>query len=556
MNSLLWRGQGDHLIFVLNTSLKAPTLLADTTAPDAPASGTGAPVQPGVDSSPSGSNRPLTRREIRERERAIELAAQPPLASPPAEQQTAAEPAGMTATAVLPIVPEVPTRTAVIPIAPQPAPRTASSYSALLESLVLPTPDAAPLATAQSLAAAPKAAISIPPVEQPPAVAAEFSSTEFASTEFASSGAPTQRRSRRAASVDFDVASTPTVSADFGAVTGERRAVRGLGPMVAEIPLPVAPSRRTAATPSDAAAEGAGTAPLSSSPFASSPFASEPLTAAPFTSAQFTSAPSASRPAPSRAASSAPAAPAPSKAGVLRPLGRRIVAKTSVVVAMGFVALMAVATSVPAEALLTADDVKAATILAKSSASNEPGQSIVASGADSITVQADGYETSTIAEAAAASGIRMEATFVNNPNGTVQWPFAVGVHVGDRFGYRDCAGCSSNHGGQDFNPGLGAEIQSIADGVVTLAEDGEGSLGVHMMIEHEINGETVTSVYAHMQHGTMLYTVGDIVKAGDVIGNTGNTGMSTGPHLHFEIRLGGISGTKVDPLDWLYANTN
>jgi murein DD-endopeptidase MepM/ murein hydrolase activator NlpD len=537
----------------LNTSLKVPTLLADTTAPDAPAPGTGAPVQPGVDSSPSGSNRPLTRREIRERERAIELAAQPPLASPSGEQQAAApsageqaaaEPAGLTATAVLPIVPEVPTRTAVIPIAPQPAPRTASSYSALLESLVLPTPDAAPLATAQSLAAAPKAAISIPPLEQPPAVA-----TEFGSTEFASSGAPTQRRSRRAASVDFDVASTPTVSADFGAVTGERRAVRGLGPMVAEIPLPIAPSRRTPATPSDA--EGAGSANVSSSPFASSPFASEPLTAAPFTAA-----PSAPRPAPSRAASSAPAAPAQSKAGVLRPLGRRIVAKTSVVVAMGFVALMAVATSVPAEALLTADDVKAATLLAKSSASHEPGQSIVASGADSITVQTDGYETSTIAEAAAASGIRMEATFVNNPNGTVQWPFAVGVHVGDRFGYRDCAGCSSNHGGQDFNPGLGAEIQSIADGVVTLAEDGEGSLGVHMMIEHEINGDTITSVYAHMQHGTMLYSVGDIVKAGDVIGNTGNTGMSTGPHLHFEIRLGGINGTKVDPLDWLYANTN
>lgn len=519
-------------------------MLADTTAPDAPAPGTGVPVQPGVDGSPAGSTPPLTRREIRERERAIELAAQPPLASPPAQQQAAAESAGLTATAVLPIVPEVPTRTAVIPIAPQPAPRTASSYSALLESLVLPTPDAAPLATAQSLAAGPKAAISIPPVEQPPVA------TSFSSTEFASSGAPAQRRSRRAASVDFDVASTSTISADFG-LTGERRAVRGLGPMVAETPTPIAPSRRTPATPTEGSDSATVTsASFSSSPFASSPCASEPLTAAPFTAA-----PAAARPGPARAAAAAPAASAPSKAGVLRPLGRRIVAKTSVVVAMGFVALMAVATSVPAEALLTADDVKAATILAKSSASNEPGQSIVASG-DSITVQTDGYETSTIAEAAAASGIRMEATFVNNPNGTVQWPFAVGVHVGDRFGYRDCAGCSSNHGGQDFNPGLGAEIQSIADGVVTLAEDGEGSLGVHMMIEHEINGETITSVYAHMQHGTMLYAVGDIVKAGDVIGNTGNTGMSTGPHLHFEIRLGGINGTKVDPLDWLYANTN
>lgn len=232
-------------------------------------------------------------------------------------------------------------------------------------------------------------------------------------------------------------------------------------------------------------------------------------------------------------------------------------AKATAVVAMGFVALMAVATSVPAEALLSASDVQAAALAAQMpKGSVEPGQSVAVNGTDTITVLADGYDSATIAENAAASGIRMESTFVNNPNGTIQWPFAVGVHVGDRFGYRNCAGCSVDHGGQDFNPGDGAEIQAISDGVVSLAEDGEGSLGVHMMIDHVINGETVTSVYAHMQHGSMKFAKGDIVKAGTVIGRTGNTGMSTGPHLHFEIRLGGINGTKVDPLDWLYANTN
>jgi murein DD-endopeptidase MepM/ murein hydrolase activator NlpD len=236
---------------------------------------------------------------------------------------------------------------------------------------------------------------------------------------------------------------------------------------------------------------------------------------------------------------------------------RRGAAKGFSIAAMAFVALMAVSTSLPAEALLSADDVQAAAIAARQSGSAEPAQTLdMATGSDTISVVRDGYESKSIAEVAATSGIRLEATFTNNPNGTIQWPFAVGVHIGDHFGHRDCAGCSSNHQGQDFNPGIGAPIQAIADGVVSLAEDGEGSLGVHMIIDHVIDGKKVSSVYAHMIHGSMKFKVGDVVKVGQVIGNTGNTGMSTGPHLHFEIRLGGKDGTHVDPLEWLYANVN
>jgi len=237
---------------------------------------------------------------------------------------------------------------------------------------------------------------------------------------------------------------------------------------------------------------------------------------------------------------------------------RMLATKGGSIIAMSFVALMAVATSIPAEALLSSSDVQAAALEAKKPTSGaEPAQVInLANGTDTITVEQDSYQSQSIAEVAAASGIRMEDTFSNNPNGTIQWPFAVGVHVGDQFGYRNCAGCSVNHGGQDFNPGLGAPIQAIADGVVSFTEDGEGSLGVHMIIDHMIDGKLVSSVYAHMIHGSMLLKTGDVVKVGQVIGKVGSTGMSTGPHLHFEIRLGGISGTKTDPLVWLYANTN
>ena len=253
-------------------------------------------------------------------------------------------------------------------------------------------------------------------------------------------------------------------------------------------------------------------------------------------------------PAPSRAASAH--RPTPAKRG------RRLAATSVTIAAMAFVSLMFVSTSIPAEALLSASDVEAAVLEAQRPTDTEPSQSIDLAGGDTITIERDGYESSTIAAVAAASGIRMEATFTNNPNGTIQWPFAVGVHIGDEFGPRNCAGCSANHGGQDFNPGLGAPIQSISDGVVSFAEDGENSLGVHMIIDHMIDGELVSSVYAHMIHGSMLFSAGDVVKAGQVIGKTGSTGMSTGPHLHFEIREGGRSGTKVPPLPWLYAHVN
>jgi murein DD-endopeptidase MepM/ murein hydrolase activator NlpD len=235
---------------------------------------------------------------------------------------------------------------------------------------------------------------------------------------------------------------------------------------------------------------------------------------------------------------------------------RMLATKGGSIVAMSFIALMAVATSLPAEALLSSTDVQAAALEAKKPVATEPAQTINLAGTDTITVEESSYESKSIAEVAAASGIRLEDSFTNNPNGTIQWPFAVGVHVGDQFGPRNCAGCSANHGGQDFNPGVNAPIQAIADGVVSYTEDGEASLGVHMIIDHMIDGELVSSVYAHMVHGSMLLETGDVVKVGQVIGKVGSTGMSTGPHLHFEIRIGGIKGTKVAPLPWLYANTN
>lgn len=248
----------------------------------------------------------------------------------------------------------------------------------------------------------------------------------------------------------------------------------------------------------------------------------------------------------------APAPVAAPRSAPLRPVRRP---RVGGVVALSFVAAIVAATSLPATSLLTAEDVQARGLTTPFGADPRRGaQSFVAGEVGVETVARDGFGVQERkAHTNVADIVRTsDSGFTNDPNASIQWPFAVGVPVGDRFGYRNCAGCSVNHGGTDFNPGNGSPIQSIADGVVRTVIDGEGSLGVHVIIDHEIDGQLVSSVYAHMQHGSAAVKEGDPVKVGQLLGLVGTTGMSTGPHLHFEIRLDGV--TKVDSYLWLKAN--
>ncbi|MDO7882394.1 M23 family metallopeptidase [Salinibacterium soli] len=135
----------------------------------------------------------------------------------------------------------------------------------------------------------------------------------------------------------------------------------------------------------------------------------------------------------------------------------------------------------------------------------------------------------------------------------VQWPVPAITTMTSGFGYRDCAGCSSDHKGIDLTPGEGYPVQSIADGVVVLAEESDTGLGVHVVVEHVIDGQTVRSVYAHMQFGSLQVAEGDSVAIGQQLGAVGNTGASTGPHLHFEIIVDEI---QINPLDWLLEHAN
>ena len=97
------------------------------------------------------------------------------------------------------------------------------------------------------------------------------------------------------------------------------------------------------------------------------------------------------------------------------------------------------------------------------------------------------------------------------------------------------------HAGIDIPAPTGQSIYAAADGTVIKA-GAYGGYGNAIVIDH---GEGMTTVYAHQSR--MGAAVGDEILAGDLIGYVGSTGFSTGPHLHFEIRLG---GRPVDPLDW------
>jgi murein DD-endopeptidase MepM/ murein hydrolase activator NlpD len=101
------------------------------------------------------------------------------------------------------------------------------------------------------------------------------------------------------------------------------------------------------------------------------------------------------------------------------------------------------------------------------------------------------------------------------------------------------------HPGIDFAAHYGAPIHVVADGTVIGAGylSGEGGYGQIVLVRHK--GGVVTA-YAHMSK--VLVHAGEHVRAGDTLGKVGATGHVTGPHLHFEVRVG---GQKVNPVPWL-----
>lgn len=116
-------------------------------------------------------------------------------------------------------------------------------------------------------------------------------------------------------------------------------------------------------------------------------------------------------------------------------------------------------------------------------------------------------------------------------------PFEGEFPVTQRFGEKitDPAG----HTGIDYALYLGTPVLAAMDGTVSLTASLSTGYGSHVIIDH---GHGLQTVYAHLSHISVC--IGETVREGQVIGRSGNTGNSTGPHLHFEIRR---LGSPIDP---------
>ncbi len=107
------------------------------------------------------------------------------------------------------------------------------------------------------------------------------------------------------------------------------------------------------------------------------------------------------------------------------------------------------------------------------------------------------------------------------------------------------------HNGIDIAAKVGTPVYAAADGKV-IEVSGRGPYGKHVKVEHNIDGQKWTTVYAHLHK--IDVKKGQTVRQAEGIGQIGNTGNSSGPHLHFEVHKGAYSfspssaGNTVDPM--------
>ncbi|MBA4050465.1 MAG: M23 family peptidase [Erythrobacter sp.] len=119
-----------------------------------------------------------------------------------------------------------------------------------------------------------------------------------------------------------------------------------------------------------------------------------------------------------------------------------------------------------------------------------------------------------------------------------------GAALTSSFGMRThpVLGGRRQHHGIDLAAPSGTPVYATADGIVSRA-DWYSSYGLYISVEH---GAAMQTRYAHLSR--LAVAAGDSIKKGDLIGYVGSTGRSTGPHLHYEVR---VEGLAVNPIPYM-----
>lgn len=151
-------------------------------------------------------------------------------------------------------------------------------------------------------------------------------------------------------------------------------------------------------------------------------------------------------------------------------------------------------------------------------------------------------EKSIRAEIAAATADQVVSSQAPAGSGQLVRPVPGAVSSGFGLRVHPITGQNRMHNGVDMDGGMGEPIKAAKGGTVILA-DVKGGYGNTVMIDH---GGGMVTLYAHQSK--LGVSVGSSVSTGQVIGYVGSTGQSTGPHLHFEVR---VNGNPVDPMKYL-----
>ncbi len=246
--------------------------------------------------------------------------------------------------------------------------------------------------------------------------------------------------------------------------------------------------------------------------------------------------------------------------------------RISVMTVLGLVTVVA-----PISARLSADPLATAAAgaqaAAPSAAASAPASSVAAAvlGSDADVDSSSDSELSDVPDAATLARIHdayenAAATCASQSTGAsgdtsaftkapeIFYPMVEGTYtISSPYGYRlhPTLGYMKLHAGQDFAAPVGTPIYAAAAGKVVTAGMDEG-VGT-VTIEHNIDGQIWYTSYLHMYEDGIYVKVGDTVEAGQLIAGVGNTGRSSGSHLHFEVRTKNDTADEstVDPQKWL-----